>query len=209
MPAPGDTRRCGISPGCSGAERPRNAAPHGARRGAHCQLPALGSGVNLAPAHGRGVRFRCTALVQSSAAQPCARLHRSEPGAATVPCDRGTKTAPRVGAGVTGNPHRTGPGEHNECISIVLSPGSSGQDEDRGDSPPAPGPRSDPSRCPPPTRPARPFGAQRGREGSASSDRRCHRRVPAEGGGKEESLLQFKFHGICSLLYSADFYMDS
>ena len=138
MPAPGDTRRCGISPGCSGAERPRNAAPHGARRGAHCQLPALGSGVNLAPAHGRGVRFRCTALVQSSAAQPCARLHRSEPGAATVPCDRGTKTAPRVGAGVAGNPHRTGPGEHNECVSIVLSPGSSGQDEDRGDSPPRP-----------------------------------------------------------------------
>lgn len=29
------------------------------------------------------------------------------------------------------------------------------------------------------------------------------------GGGEEESLLQFKFHGICSLLYSADFYMDS
>lgn len=28
-------------------------------------------------------------------------------------------------------------------------------------------------------------------------------------GGEEESLLQFKFHGICSLLYSADFYMDS
>lgn len=176
------------------------------------RLLGLGAAPQCGPA--RSARLRCKS--RSSTRARCevslygsgARLHRSEPVAAAAPCDHGTKAAPRVGAGVTGNPHSTGQAEHDERVSIVLSPGSSGQDQDRGDSPIRPRLSLRPVPVPP-TCPARPLGAQRGREGSASSDRRCHRRVPAEGGGKEESLLQFKFHGICSLLYSADFYMDS
>lgn len=39
---------------------------------------------------------------------------------------------------------------------------------------------------------------------------RLSRRVgKEEGEAEEETLLQFRFRGICSLLYSVDFYMDS
>lgn len=227
MHGPGERLRCKAPVRGRGATAPVEGSGTRLFAELRCPAPVLGPGTRLrcpAPVPGRPApRPRCSAAAaapekgggRSGAATETRRALRgfcvivaskSPRGVGGGGGYRGPRTA-RPGEPERGQ-HRGPPVRGSPGLSLFISR----QDEMGGGvsflAPPPP--RRPRYPRPGPARPlSRPGGARRGPGASASSGSPLPPASASRGGGEEESLLQFKFHGICSLLYSADFYMDS